>query len=194
VLGRRALQPLLRLGPVALCALTAHAALYWSLFPADGVHGYFGWYEPAVAALSIASALVVGVAAVAALLGRRSRVLAALRATPPTAMSGVRLAALAAGWLVVQETIERSVGAGQFELATFGIAGWSIIVGATIVAAGALTLLARIGAAFVRAAASAPSRRFARSQSVVRWIASVPPRRRRPLADRRGLRAPPAAV
>jgi hypothetical protein len=168
--------------------------LYRSLFPSDGVHGYFGWYEPAVAAVSLASALVVGVAAVAALLGRRSRALAGLRTTPPTAMSGVRLAALGVGWLVVQETIERSLSAGGFQLATFDIGGWAIIVGATIVAAGVLTLFARIGVALVRAVASAPSRRFARSQAVVRWIASIPPRRRRPLADRRGLRAPPAAV
>ena len=55
----RVLRPLLRLGPVALCALTAHAVLYRSLLPEDGVHGYFGWYEPLIAFLSAASAAVI---------------------------------------------------------------------------------------------------------------------------------------
>ena len=194
MLGRGSLRPLLRLGPVALCALTAHAALYRSIFPTTGVHGYFGWYEPAVAFLSLASALAVVAAAIAALLGRRSRTLAMLRATTPNAVSAVRLAALAIVWLVAQETIERSMGAASFAPATFDAGGWSIIVGASAIAAGALTLLARIGVALVASAIATAPKRFARPENVARWIVSVPPRRRRALADRRGLRAPPAAV
>jgi hypothetical protein len=174
--------------------LTAHAALYRSFRPGDGVHSYFGWYEPAVAVLSAASALVVVAAAVAAMLGRRSRTLAALRATPPTVRSAVRLAAFAIGWLVVQETIERSVGAGAFEPATFGAARWSIIVGATAIAAGALTLLARVSVALVVALVATTPKRVARLRGVARLTVSVPPRKRRALADRRGLRAPPATV
>jgi hypothetical protein len=189
VLGR-VLSPLLRLGPVALCALTAHAVLYHSLLPDDGVHGYFGWYEPLVAFLSAASAAVICIAAVAAGCGRRSRALAALRGTTPTTMSAARLAALGIGWLVAQETIERSVSAGGFDLATFNVGEWSIIVGTTTAAAAALTLLARIGVALVASVAGAP-KCFVWAATVVRWIVSVPPRRRRPLADRRGLRAPP---
>ena len=190
----RVLRPLLRLGPVALCALTAHAVLYRSLLPEDGVHGYFGWYEPLVAFLSAASAGVICVAAIAAACGRRSRILAALRGAPPTAMSAVRLTALAISWLMAQETIERSVAAGGFDLATFSVSGWSIIVGTTTAAAAALTLLARIGVALISVVVTSPRRRFARPRNVPRWTVSVPPRRRRPLADRRGLRAPPLAA
>jgi hypothetical protein len=191
VLGTGALRPLLRLGPVALCALTAHAALYRSLLPRDGAHGYLCWYEPAIALLSIGSAATVGIAAVAALLGRRSRTLATIRTAEQDSASALRLASLAVVWLVVQETVERSVGAGHFEPAAVAGGGWPIVV---VVAAGAacvLTLLSRVGAAVANALAKQPPRIAARPQVVKRLIRRVVPRRRRALADRRGLRAPP---
>ncbi len=108
-------------------------------------------------------------------------------------MTAVRLAVFGIGWLVVQETIERSV-AGGIEPATFGSGRWLIAIGATAIAAGALTLLAKVSVALVVALVATPPRCVARLREVVRLTVSVPPRKRRALADRRGLRAPPAAV
>ena len=42
-----------------VCALVAHAAVYRSLVPDDGLHGYFGWYVPLVAVASLGSLLAV---------------------------------------------------------------------------------------------------------------------------------------
>ena len=42
---------------VAVVALATHAVVYRSLLPADGEHGYFGWYAPLVAGLSAVALL-----------------------------------------------------------------------------------------------------------------------------------------
>src|SRR5512133_1653631 len=48
-----------RLIPAAMCALGAHALLYGSFRPADGLHGYLGWYEPALAVAAIAAVVLL---------------------------------------------------------------------------------------------------------------------------------------
>src|SRR5215208_6852959 len=42
----------------AVCALGGHAVLYGTFRPGDGLHGYFGWYEPALAVVSLVALLV----------------------------------------------------------------------------------------------------------------------------------------
>jgi len=42
-----------RLVSAAVCALGAHALLYGTFRPGDGMHGYFGWYEPALALAAV---------------------------------------------------------------------------------------------------------------------------------------------
>src|SRR5438128_1598006 len=49
----------MRLLPAAVCALGAHALLYGSFRPADGAHGYLGWYEPALALAAIAALVLI---------------------------------------------------------------------------------------------------------------------------------------
>jgi len=187
----RVLRPLLRVGPVALCALTAHAVLYRSFFPTAGSHGYFGWFEPLVGSLSAASALAGGAAALAAVLGKGTRFAAALRPATPGPASAARLAALGVAWLFAQETIEGSVAAGSLDPATFGATEWATLVGAAVLAAAALTALARLGVAAIVSFLPVPARRAIRWEHVACPAGEAPPRRRRALADRRGLRAPP---
>jgi hypothetical protein len=184
---------LLRVGPVALCALSAHATLYRSVFPEDGVHGYFGWYEPLVAALSAASLLAVVIAAVAALRGHRSRLVAEFTAVSPTPPSACRLAALGVVWLTVQESVERSIAIGGFQLASFTRAGWVIVLVTALLAATVLTMLARAGCALasVLRSISFGTRRSKTATRDARREVRPHVRRRRALADRRGLRAPP---
>src|SRR5512132_2704544 len=88
-----------RIVPAALCALGAHALLYGTVRPDDGLHGYFGWYEPAVALAGIAAASV-------------ARPLW-LRTTAPVAETSRRLAATALAVLLAQESLERSFAAGH---------------------------------------------------------------------------------
>src|SRR5581483_10363134 len=45
--------------PVLLCSLGGHLVLYRTLEPTGGMHAYFGWYEPLVAGLSVASLAVL---------------------------------------------------------------------------------------------------------------------------------------
>jgi len=189
VLGR-----LLRVGPIALCALSAHAMLYRSIFPEDGVHGYFGWYEPLVAALSAASFLAVAVAGVAALRGHRSRFVSEFAAVSPTRASASRLAALGAIWLIAQESIERSIAIGGLQLASFTPAGWVIVLATALLAATVFTMLARAGCALasVLVARSVRARRAQTAAKDARREVGAHVRRRRALADRRGLRAPPS--
>src|SRR5438132_8175354 len=47
----------------AILALAAHGAAYGTFLPRDGLHGYFGWYEPFVGALSLLALAYLGVAA-----------------------------------------------------------------------------------------------------------------------------------
>jgi hypothetical protein len=191
-----------RLLPVALCALAAHLALYGSFVPQTGSHGYLVWYEPLVAGLSLAGAAAYAALLVAAVFGdetlrRRTASLlgAATTRRPRTGAATVRLALAAIACLLCQETIERSVGKGFPVPADLGLAQLLLVAG---VAAGAATLLVLVtrscSALAVRVTRAAVPRRRRADVPAPRPVELRTRRRRHPLADLRGLRAPPAVV
>jgi len=194
-----------RLLPVPLCALAGHAVLFDSLFPTDGVHSYFGWYEPTIAALSLASLLVLCVLVLASLFGGESLRDEISRFVTPAA-DGRRmyqvdrtllLVLASATFLFVQESIETSLAAGQFDPAFIPPGRLLLLLVALSVFAGVIArvewwcrrLVARI---LGRAQASGRPARVVRVAPPERVVRSG--RRRHPLADRRGLRAPPLPV
>jgi hypothetical protein len=128
-----------------VCALVAHAAVYRSLLPGDGPHAYFGWYVPLVAVASIVSLAAV----VAGGFGRGRRVGRLIRFCLPartTTFSAGTTAALASGGLVflmVQESLERSVDAGVLTLASFDASMWPILLVVLILAAAAVLAAGR---------------------------------------------------
>jgi hypothetical protein len=183
----------LRALPVAACAFVAHAALYRTLWPADGRHGYFGWYEPLVAALSGAAlVLVVGflaVAGVARALGRPLRV-----GSGPVAPRAPRLVSSAVGFLLVQESLERSLHGGV-AVASFAPSQWltllAAVVGSAALLAAGLRLLERVADRLL----AGPERHVAVPAPVRAWsVREITRRRPRPLAERRALRGPPVVV
>jgi hypothetical protein len=191
----RAVGRLLGLGPITLCALSAHATLYRPVFPEDGIHGYFGWYEPLVAALWLASAFAVAAAAIALLRGHRSRVMSELASLRPTPFSAGSLAVLGVAWLLAQESAERSLASAGFAFADFTPADWAIVVATTMLAAAVLTMLAgagRVLASALGSRAPQPTRPTV-TKSARRKVGSYV-HTRRALADRRGLRAPPISA
>ena len=194
-----------RLLPVPLCALAGHAVLFDSLFPADGVHSYFGWYEPTIAALSLTSLLVLLVLVLVSLFGGESVRGAVSRFVTP-AEGGRRmhlvdrallLVLASATFLFVQESIETSVAAGRFDPAFIPPGRLLLLLLALSVFAGVVArvewwcrrLVARI---LGRVQASGCPARVGRATPPERAIRSG--RRRHPLADRRGMRAPPLPV
>jgi hypothetical protein len=177
-----------RVPAAAVCALAAHTVLYRTLWPSDGVHGYFGWYEPAVAALSVAALVGLAALLVAAALGRP--VILPTRRRPEPLAAGVRaIGASSLCFLLIQESIERSVQAGQPAFAVFAPSQWLVLLAALAAASLALAVVLRLGQAVVRfvLGAAAPSASARPGWSVV----TVAARRPRPLAGRFALRAPP---
>ena len=167
-----------RLAASAVCALAAHAVVYGTFRPADGAHEYFAWYQP----LSLASLLVV----VELLAIPRLRRFVPWRALS-VSESARSLAASSLAFLVVQESIERTIASRQAAFAAFTPSQWLLLLVA--VAAAALALSFALRAVLGRVTApSAPA--FAAPAEG--W--SVRPagtRRARPLAERFALRAPP---
>jgi hypothetical protein len=156
----------------ALCALAAHAVVYGSLAPADGAHGYFGWYQPL--ALAGLVALVV-----------------LRRFVPWRALSLADSTRTLAAWgfaiLIVQESLERSLASGHVAFAAFTPSQWLLLLLA--LAAAALVLSFALRAVLGRAPATpAP----AAARVAAGWSLRPHSRRRsRPLAERFALRAPP---
>jgi hypothetical protein len=182
--------------PAALCALAAHAAVYGTLVPSDGVHGYFGWYEPLVAGLSLTSAALVLALALAARLGRARRPARAIQRFLPTeeggglALPAVRLSRAALAFFFLQETLERSIAWRSLEPATLRPSAWCLVLVVVVACAWLLVLAGRGGQRLLRGAAAerVPRLRPVPAPGPVR---ACTPRRRRPLALGRGLRAPP---
>ncbi len=175
---------------VLVCALAAHAAAYRSVWPQDGVHGYFGWYEPLVGALSAAAVAVVSLSLA---LGLRDRaVLGWLRPwRSPSRLAGARLAALSLGVLLAQESVERSFGVDHVAIASFPALTWLVILASVSLAAAALTFLARccseLAGLVLRARARVrPAEGTRRPPAIPRAC-----RRRHPLAECLWTRAPP---
>jgi len=193
-----------RLPAVVLCALAAHAAVYRSLWPAGGDHGYLIWYAPLVAVLSGLAlvALPLGLALALAGRGGSNRTLRAVasffvRAVPEhDPITGVvTLASQALVFLFVQESLERSLVVHRAAVASFPPSTWSILLAAVVAVAGLVAWLGRTVSTFVEAI-------LGRARAVeTRAIRIGPPlhrarvaRRSHPLAVHGGLRAPPVGA
>jgi hypothetical protein len=203
MLPRRVCAAGRRLGSVAICALAAHAAVYGAWRPDDGVHGYFGWYEPLVLGLALAAAAVLAAALALAVL---SRWRPALGRAPAALVSllgedrrpgaaAVRLVPWGAAWLVGQETLERSLAVGAPAPAAIDAVAWLIALAALTACSYALDLIAYWSRRLVRRALGGRGVRGAPGRAAARAAApaAVDRRRRSPLAERRALRAPPPA-
>jgi len=183
-----------RLLPAAVCALATHALLYGSLTPADGLHGYFGWYEPAVAALSFAALLGLVALVAAASLVPRLRCALAGRLAPrtPVGVTARSLGAASLAFLLAQESLERSIASGQPAFVVLSPSQWLMVLAGVGLCSTALALALRAGrVATARLLAQPrlrPLRAFRPGWSVTAAVSSGRPR---PLAERFGLRAPP---
>lgn len=168
-----------RLVSAALCALGAHALLYGTFRPADGFHGYFGWYEPAVALVVI----------VAVLLTRPTW----LRTTAPVAETSRRLATTALAVLLAQESLERTFEAGHPAFAVLTPSQLLVLLAGVVATALVLALALRAGQAV--ASLALRMRRFRRRVASPRWsVVAFVVEPARPLAERFALRAPPLAA
>lgn len=199
---RRIVGGLKHLLPVALCALGGHLALYRSLRPATGGHAYFTWYEPLVVGLSLAALVAFAALLLAAVLGRdglRRRVVAVLlpaAARPlPGTVRTVRLALAGIAFLVSQETLERTLAEGRLSPAGFGPSQLLVVLAVVASLAALVALVERSCSQLVALVAGPHPFPCTRAPGL-----SFPPqrplfaRRRNPLAELRGLRAPPVAV
>jgi hypothetical protein len=188
----------LRLPAAAVCALATHALLYRTPWPADGAHGYFGWYEPVVAVVSLASlAGLLGFVAVAWAARRSGRPLgvpAPLQRPDDVAASARSLGVSAFAFLLIQESLERSLEAGHPALQAFTPSEYLVLLAGlaatSLVLAGGLRLAKAVVGRVLGAppAARRPDERVVPGWSVV----TCRPRRSRPLAERFALRAPPS--
>jgi len=167
-----------RLLSAAVCALGAHAIVYATFRPGDGLHGYLGWYESGLALASVIALLVV-----------RPRRLLTRR---PVEESARRIAVGALLVLLAQESVERSVEAGRPTFVSLTPSHWLLLLFAVAVTAVLLAFAFRAGQAVVALLVrKAPERR----RAVATWsVVTVSPRPARPLAERFALRAPPAAA
>jgi hypothetical protein len=121
----------MRLLPAAICALGAHALLYGSFRPADGVHGYLGWYEPALAVAAIAAVVLV----------RPER----LRTRLPLGEIVRSLSLPALLIVIAQESVERSAQLGHPAVVSMTPSGWLVLVVGIVATALVLGLALRAG-------------------------------------------------
>ena len=165
-----------RLIPAAVCALGAHALLYGTFQPGDGLHGYFGWYEPALAVLSLAALLLV-----------RPACLRTLRPIGETARS---LSTTTLFVLLGQESLERTFQSGHPAFAVLTPSQWLVLV--VGIAATSLLLAFVLRAGQVVIGLLHPARTL-RARTFARWsVVTIHRSPARPLAQRFALRAPPA--
>jgi len=167
----------MRLLSAAICALGAHALLYGSFSPADGVHGYLGWYEPALALAAITAVVIV----------RPER----LRTQLPLADVVRSLSLPALAIVLAQESLERSVQVGHPAVVSMTPSGWLVLIAGVVATALVLGLALRAGQAVL--AFFARRARFGRV--VVQRVASrIAQLAARPLAGNVSLRGPPAVA
>ena len=159
-----------------MCALGAHALLYGSFRPNDGLHGYVGWYEPALAIAALAAVVLIRPAS--------------WRTRLPIAETARGLATWALVIVLAQESLERSLQAGHPAVAALTPSDWLVLIAGVGATALVVALAMRAGQiAFLFFTV----RRARRGQPVVRRIAAakaLPPAR--PLAGNVALRGPPA--
>jgi len=177
-----------------MCALLGHAAVYRSLVPGDGRHGYFGWYVPLLGAASVCSLLVLVLGSLCAG-GRAARALQVVLPARSTRSRAVAVGGLAAAGLLtllVQESVERSIDSGAVTVATFDASRWPVLLAVLVLAAAAIHAVGRTVAVL-----SHPLRveSRARLRSGLVWPADGRAhdtvRTTAPLARHAGLRAPP---
>jgi len=161
--------------PAAVCALGAHALLYGTFRPGDGVHGYLGWYEPVLAAASL----------VALLLARP----AWLRTRVPIGETARRIATTALFVLLAQESAERTVQSGQVAFAVLTPSHWLVLLAGIAATAFVLAFALRAGQVVIELLRSVPT---PRPSSMPQWsVVTLRRRAARPLAAGFALRAPP---
>jgi hypothetical protein len=164
-----------RLLPVAVCALGAHAILYGTFRPGDGLHGYFGWYEPALAVVSLAALLLL----------RPTW----LRTRLPIGETARCISTGALLFLLAQESLERSLQAGHPAFAVLTPSQWLVLLAGVAATALALAVALRAGQAVVSLLFR---NRPARARTALGWsVVTVTRGPARPLALRFALRAPP---
>jgi hypothetical protein len=186
--------------PLMLCALGGHVALYHELRPDGSTHAYFAWYAPLVVGLSFAALAAFGALLLAAVLGRRAvvrrfvtRMLLPGAVRPHSVgVRATRLALASGAFLVCQESLERSVAASRPIAATFSPGQIAVLLVALSLLAATVALLER---SCLELVAQVLARTIRRRRLVATPLSPCHrPRstaRRNPLADRRGLRAPP---
>jgi hypothetical protein len=188
--------------PIALCALGGHLALYRTLLPSSGDHAYLSWYEPLVAGLSVLALVAFALLLLSAVLGSESLRRAVVRRLLPVAaepvpgtVRAVRLALASIAFLVVQETVERTLTAGHASAAAFDPSQLLLVLAVVATLAALIALVerscSRLIALVARSRPRAALRLAALSFPSARPLVT---RRRHPLAELRGLRAPPFAV
>ncbi len=164
-----------RLLPAAVCALGAHALLYGTFRPGDGVHGYLGWYEPALALVSLAAVLLV----------RPAR----LRSRLPIGETARRVGTTTLFVLLAQESLERTLQSGQPAFAVLTPSQWLVLLAGVAASAFLLAFGLRAGQIVIEFLRDA---RASRPLIVAGWsVVTVSRTTGRPLAERFALRAPP---
>jgi hypothetical protein len=159
----------------AVCALGGHALLYGTFRPGDGLHGYFGWYEPALAVVSLVALLVFRPAW--------------LRTRLPIGETARRVSTTALFVLLAQESLERSLQAGHPAFAALTPSHWLVLLVGVAATAFVLACALRAGHAVVSLFLAGGSLRW---RVHTGWsVVTVTPRPARPLAERFALRAPP---
>jgi hypothetical protein len=165
----------MRLIPAAVCALGAHALLYGTFRPEDGLHGYLGWYEPGVAVVALAVLLVVRPAF--------------LRTRLPIGETARSLSLTTLFVLLAQESIERSVQLGQPAFAVMTPSQWLVLLVGVAATALLLAFALRAGQVVIQLLRTPRTRA---TTTVAHWsVVTVHRGPARPLAQRFALRAPP---
>jgi hypothetical protein len=166
-----------RLIPASVCALGAHSLLYGTFRPGDGLHGYFGWYEPALAVVSLAALLAV----------RPAR----LRTRLPIGETARSLSTTTLFLLLAQESLERTLQARHPAFAALTPSQWLVLI--VGVAATALLLAFALRAGQLALLGLLERVRRPRMLAVASWsVVTLHRGPARPLAARFALRAPPA--
>jgi hypothetical protein len=179
----------------ALCAQLAHAVIYGSVFPAGGAHHYLSWYVPLVLVLSAGALALVPISIATRVLtkGRISVASFLPHRDPGNPLGDVgRLALSSALLLLVQESIERTVVAGDLHVATSS--PLTVIVAVVVLVFGAATVVAVERTLDGLGEPARPTERAYVTRGA-RWSATVARvARRRPQSRHGSLRAPPLTV
>jgi hypothetical protein len=180
---------------VALCAQLAHVALYGSVLPHVGAHGYLGWYLPvlAVTAAVILAALPASLTCGVVANGRRSfGALLPARRHERIVPVVLRLAVASGAYLLLQESFERTAESGSLQAASFSPLTWVGLAFALVLAAAVVVALERSIACLVVRLATRMRSRGTVESTLLGTMQRLP--RLRPLAVHGALRAPPASV